>query len=576
MPVTRHRDRSGERGFSLILTIVVLAVVTVMVFASIDAVTGSVGTTRSDLDQKRALLAAYAGLSAYTQALDNNSNYWATTGCSSPQSNVTVPGSADDGSVEKYSWVEMVATSAPSNDNTSCDASNPVATEIESGTSAPGTFRVKFTGASQPASGTAAPTYSRSLVAQFVAQRFLNYVYFTNFEEVDPYALDPASPNTLCDVYLYEDPTRDNSTGSGGDGCTGIHFAATDVVAGPLHSNDEVTYCAGATFGRNGESPPDPIQAEAFVNESGCSGSAVWDGTEEQGPPEWSQLSLPPTNEQLLQVADGTNSASDNGCYANAGCVFQGWTEIVLGSPTSSEMQVTNAAGVTTTYTMNGSAGSGSVLAGPSNGVIYILPGSGSCVSYTPFDTDYTTADNAGCADVTVSGTYNASLTIATGDSLNSSGVAVGGDIIINNNLTTNLSSTDLLGLIATNFIRVAHPVSGTCSLGGGSATNTTSGIYSSVSNLTIDAAILSLNHSFLVDNWTCGAPLQYLYVNGAIAQDFRGAVAVESGSTITNGYTKDYQYDPRFESLSPPYFLNPVDAGWEVQRITECNGSGC
>ena len=238
----RLRARAGdERGFSLILTLIVLVVVTALAFTALDAVSGGVGTTRSDLDQKRALLAAYAGLSAYTQELGNNSNYWAS--CPTATS-VTVPGSADDRSIETYSYKELPATFAPSNDDTACDPSDPVSTEIESGTAAPGTFRVEFTGTSQPASGTGSATYKRSIVAQFSPNRFLNYVYFTSYEELDPVAQDPSNPDyTDCDRYLWSTPARDPSL------CDAIQFASTDVINGPLHSNDEVTYCGGTTFG---------------------------------------------------------------------------------------------------------------------------------------------------------------------------------------------------------------------------------------------------------------------------------------------------------------------------------------
>ena len=43
-----------------------------------------------------------------------------------------------------------------------------------------------------------------------------------------------------------------------------------------------------------------------------------------------------------------------------------------------------------------------------------------------------------------------------------------------------------------------------------------------------IDAAILSLQHSFIVDNYQCGAKLGKLTVNGAIAQQFRGPVGTQ------------------------------------------------
>ena len=63
-----------------------------------------------------------------------------------------------------------------------------------------------------------------------------------------------------------------------------------------------------------------------------------------------------------------------------------------------------------------------------------------------------------------------------------------------------------MIGLVANNFIRVQHGVTtararaayGDC----GSATNSR---RPDASNPRIDAAILALNHSFIVDNYDCG-----------------------------------------------------------------------
>jgi hypothetical protein len=84
--------------------------------------------------------------------------------------------------------------------------------------------------------------------------------------------------------------------------------------------------------------------------------------------------------------------------------------------------------------------------------------------------------------------------------------------------------------------------------------------------NVTIEAAILALAHSFVVDNFRCGARLGTLNVTGAIAQRFRGAVATTGGT----GYTKNYVYDDRLKYRSPPYFLDPVQAAWKVNRSNE------
>ncbi len=91
-----------------------------------------------------------------------------------------------------------------------------------------------------------------------------------------------------------------------------------------------------------------------------------------------------------------------------------------------------------------------------------------------------------------------------------------------------------------------------------------------SITNLRIDAAILSIQHSFIVDHYSCGNPLGNLTVNGAIAQRFRGAVGTFSQSTgPVSGYSKRYTYDDRLRYISPPHFLDPVESAWHVQRET-------
>ncbi|HUG85608.1 MAG TPA: hypothetical protein VMM13_13655, partial [Euzebya sp.] len=89
-------------------------------------------------------------------------------------------------------------------------------------------------------------------------------------------------------------------------------------------------------------------------------------------------------------------------------------------------------------------------------------------------------------------------------------------------------------------------------------------------------AAMLSLGNSILVQNWDVGYTLSGnsvycdglgdLYVNGAIAQTFRGPV----GTVGCTGYDKDYNYDPRLAFTSPPKFINPVEAQWVVSRYAE------
>lgn len=81
-----------------------------------------------------------------------------------------------------------------------------------------------------------------------------------------------------------------------------------------------------------------------------------------------------------------------------------------------------------------------------------------------------------------------------------------------------------------------------------------------------IDAAILSTNHSWIVDNYKCGNLLGTLTVWGSIAQFWRGPVGTAGGS----GYIKNYNYDDRLANQQPPSFLAPTNAtSWKVSRET-------
>jgi hypothetical protein len=91
-----------------------------------------------------------------------------------------------------------------------------------------------------------------------------------------------------------------------------------------------------------------------------------------------------------------------------------------------------------------------------------------------------------------------------------------------------------------------------------------------SMTSPVINAAILAVNHSFIVDNWSCGAPLGSRAVEGAIAQRYRGTVGTHSGSTVKTGYTKAYSYDYELRYHQPPFFLDPVQAGWGILQETE------
>jgi Tfp pilus assembly protein PilX len=512
----RHARRCREeRGFTMLLAIFVLTITTLLLGGAYIAVLDDTALSRNDVDQKRAYAAAQAGIQAYNYQLNQNVNYWETTPTNCTALSANVPGSTDAGATEAYTVKVLVASTAPSNDK-QCDAANPISTMIEgsSAGSAGGTFRVS-------SSGTSAGV-TRTIVAQYRSPSFLNYVYYTDFETLDPSAL-PGNP-TDCAVHY---PNR------GRDCSSPILFVTGDSINGPLHSEDTLAICGSPVFGRTSA---DQIEAPGHSAEGqrGCTDNSM--PTVGHYNPTAPSLTPPATNAQLLNV---TQPAFH----------FTGVTTIVL---SGNQMSV------------NG----GAMINDPSNGVVYVSTSNAGCpVTYTPFTASYT--GNVGCGNVYVSGNYSTSLTIASDN-----------DIIINGNIFptgTALgaipSGTALLGLIANDYVRIYHPLtparanSNDCSDGNGGQVNNLTGAGGSLQDPYVYAAILAVNHSFIVDNYDCGDQLGTLHVHGAIGQLFRGPV----GTSGNSGYLKDYRYDDRLATTEPPYFLNPVSAHWTVSRQTEC-----
>lgn len=79
------------------------------------------------------------------------------------------------------------------------------------------------------------------------------------------------------------------------------------------------------------------------------------------------------------------------------------------------------------------------------------------------------------------------------------------------------------------------------------------------VADFEIDAAIMSTNNSFTVENYNSGVARGTLTVRGGIIQKYRGPVGTfssQSGNIMT-GYAKNYVYDSRLLTTPPPSFPN-------------------
>ncbi|HVC67862.1 MAG TPA: fibronectin type III domain-containing protein, partial [Acidimicrobiales bacterium] len=137
--------------------------------------------------------------------------------------------------------------------------------------------------------------------------------------------------------------------------------------------------------------------------------------------------------------------------------------------------------------------------------------------------------------------------------------------------------TNDSLGLIANNYVEVNHPISKSTGAVLPSCAGTPGALCdpsTASGGVTIDAAILALTQSFVVNNYQYGSNEGKLNVYGSIQQNARGPVGTFDPYTFTaaSGYTKHYTWNPLLDYISPPSYLVPSTAPW---TLTSVNGNG-
>jgi Tfp pilus assembly protein PilX len=514
----------------------VLLVGTMLATAAFQAVGGDLPFARASQDRKQAYQAAQAGIDWYKSYLAQDPDFWTKcvpTGSEMANAPVWLGGgtrvwrNATGGSTGytwsgtgPRSWHTLSGGTAPkfsvtlvstTTDDATCRA-NPEASLLSS----EGTFTIRSTGIVPDPGDVTARDETRTIVTTFRRKSFLDYLYFTDLETSDPLTYTSSTDRTNAAKYCTQPRAARNAVRSTFD-CSEISFGDNDVINGPFHTNDDILVCGNPTFGRD-QSDNVEISGPATNGwTSSCSGSSPnFKGTKKLG----ADPLTPPTNSNSIAAR-----AQQGGTY------LTGTNTIVLNGDT---------------MTVNGVS-----RALPANGVIYDAAKTGCGGIASPANQTYN--DSSNCAVLYVRGNTNRSLTIDSE-----------ADVVVNGNVTH--APGYVLGLIAGNFVRVMHKVNRSS----GCANSGTQGI-DYFTNIEIDAAILALNHSFIVDNWDCGK-LGTLTVKGAIAQEFRGPVGTYNTSTgsSVSGYIKNYSYDDKLKYRSPPYFLPPVDAAWRVISSNE------
>jgi Tfp pilus assembly protein PilX len=521
----RARLRS-ERGFTMILALGVLMVTALLSAAVFATVQGDATLTRADLNGKRAYSAAQAGLQAYLYALNShgNSQWWETCSNDLVATPTAVPGTSTG---VTYSYKPV----------TTCLTSDPVGSLIDTAT---GTLRMEFTGYSGTGCPASSACQQRTIVASLRTLSPLSFLWYTVHETVDTLI-----GGSTCDRFYRASPGPSSS-------CD-IYWVTGDQMNGPMYTQDQflINPAGTPTFGRTLKdhivSEVGTPGADDICASSTCQGDPNILGTRVTSPTP--TVNLPSDNTNLLTDAQ------------KHGLVVNGTTTLtVAGNTVTGVTCATAQASQCSAVNMT--------LSGPTpTPIIYATNVAGCNPSYSPTTVTYdnTIGGNGpykndywgACGDIYVSGSYSSPLTISAGNS-----VVITGSLTNSTDPTGTTAPTGsaTLGLVATAYVRVMH-----------SASPCPNGNPTNNPNVTIDGAILTLTHSFFVDNYDCGGtPLGTLTVHGAIAQFYRGIV----GQVGSNGYLKNYNYDNRLGLILPPYLFDLQNTAWTVFRETLCSSA--
>jgi type II secretory pathway pseudopilin PulG len=540
--------RKGDDGIVLLGVVGAMLILATFLLTMVAYTVASVPAARRDQDAKTAVAAAEAGLEEYLARLDADANYWkngnldpANPALQDPSQRApagrVIPGTGTAGARYRYSLLTTPAQTAKS-----------------------GIIRLKVTGSTP---GTGGNPVERTLTASLTPKGFLGFIYLSDAEVTDP---DLVGGKAICKNYYY--PYGGQPSRGSGNGCAEIQWTGGDTVRGPLHSNDalQINGLVNFTDSRTESSWPALNVATPPAQ--------TWWTTTGQGPPlagfapkYAAPLALPAGNSELLKQVepdvDGDGAVGPGCYYAGATRItFQG-TSMRVYSPSTTRtgtpsrcLDVANR-GVEQTKPIppviyvDGTTNSCTLgtVGYPRSGEQYTV-GSSTAPSWASFSGTATTNYDCSRGSVYAQGTVTGQVTVAARD-----------DVVVTDDLTlaAGTTGTDVVGLVAGNYVWVYHPVNSSgANLSGAPVVND------------LQAAVLSLRHSFVVQNWSKGTPLGTLNVTGAIAQKLRGPVGTGSSTSIASGYYKNYVYDSRLSVMQPPYFLTPDSSPWQVSALTD------
>jgi hypothetical protein len=511
-PLARHRARlaRGEEGLALVIVLLTMMVMILLVTAALAYVVGGQNLSGRDQNRVTALSAAQAGVNDFLYRLQRDPGY--ATDQSTGPPNPALTGWASLRGPRSSAFHYSVTTPLL--------ASQGLITLTSSGR---------------------AGGVTRTLRVDLRRRTFLQYSYFTDFEAEDPASgsySNPTSAEQDCSIYWWQG----RSTSS----CRRVYFATGDVVNGPVHTNDELQIYGSPVFNAAVTTSSTTLRCSSGVRWNGFSGKCTETPTFQSGDPKYAPtLGLPRGNTELSALA------------AAGGCQYSGATRIVLRDDGS--MDVTSPS-TPFTAACGGGPGTTNVRAptveNGRNGVLYVRSASSpaACAAGQnelayPISRDVTTY-RCGDGDVFLSGRLNGQLTIAAEHD-----VVIVGDTTYS---TSGRTQDHMLGLIPNGSVKIYHPVD---SSGANLRDRTDDHPKQTFTDPVLQAAILALNRSFIVQNHSKGAALGRLTFTGSIAARWRGPVGLDEADGSSHGYVKQYDYDTRLATKQPPNFLQPESA---------------
>ncbi len=602
----------------MIMVILITVVMLLIPVALATATVGQLPVVRHDQDSTAAFAAAEAGVDDYANRLNASSTYWQS---SVPAAGQTRP-APTDGNLALLGWVKVSSLSTNQYCYTVDQKLNAYDTTLSSvqgivlltvygysgtGTRSPATVP---TSNPNPCSGAVpAGGVERIISVQLRQIGFLDNLELTDLQLVDQTwaNVEQGQNATAC----YNDPNATPphyayywKNGASGCGSLQNYWGTGNVLDGPMRTNDDWYLCGtpnfkGPVVSDDPTGPGGNTGGRYWVDPAGSCGTdnPIFNGQPFHGTPPGSitanpkLILFPQTDTSQITYAKATGVS--NGCY------YVGPTNIQL---TGTRMAVVSPM-TNSSNSPNYAACVGTSVALPGNGVIYVASTTDDCKAVFGTNLDWAltglpTTDvcktTSSPGDVFIQGTLHGALSVVSDDN-----VFITGDLTYTD---TSPASLDVLGIIASNYIEVVHPVDGsghnvygtepffgTTSINAPANWGTpqcNNNVNTPDCNVTVDAALLSLSHSLGIQKWGHGNPVGTLTIVGSIAQEYMDIEGTFSGgcsyktqgvtTQLCTGYNSVYSYDPRLAHLSPPHFLNPAYAQWKRISFTECPLTGC